>query len=391
MNYVKQGMVLKNLGFGMMRLPEFKEGKGTTNFDYEQIYKMVDTFLEAGFYYFDTSYVYHNGENEGVVRKVLVERHPRNAFTLATKFPTWAITKEEEIEPIFGNQLENCGVDYFDYYLIHKIETVTYDGIDGNGGVCKTSHLIDHAKKWQADGKVKHLGFSFHSSAKLLDRVLRENPEFEFVQIPLNYYDWDSELVQARKCYDVIRKHGKQVVIMQPVKGGGLGSVPAQAEKLLKDMEPDASVASWAVRFAGSLDGVLAVLSGMSTLEQVQDNIKVMQNAKPLNETEREVLKKVVQICKENGPLQTSDFSKYDGLTLHGAPVSGILDAWNTCQFQPDPGFSTENNYLKNIVAEERHLDLFGELPDEKVILADGTDETDLVLMAEKWLIENSF
>lgn len=377
------------LGFGMMRLPLLSDDQ--TDFDYEQINRMVDAFLDAGFTYFDTSYVYHEGKSEELVKRAVVERHPRKTFTIATKFPTWTIEREEEIEPVFAEQLKNCGVEYFDYYLIHKIETVVYDGVDGKGGVIQKTHLIEHAKKWKEDGRIRHLGFSFHSSAKLLDRVLTEHPEFEFVQIALNYYDWESEFVQARKCYEVIRKHGKQVIIMQPVKGGGLASCPPAAEEKFYSLNPDASVASWAVRFAASLDGVLTILSGMSSLEQVKENIKVICDAKPLSDQEFKVLQEVVELYKESGPMHTSDFSKYAGLTFHGASVSGILDAWNTCQIQPDPGFSTDNNYLKNIVAEERHLDVFGELPEERVILKDGKDITEQVAAAENWLIANSF
>ena len=382
-------MALKSkLGFGMMRLP-VKNGN-PTDFDYDQLFQMVDAFIGAGYTYFDTSYVYHNGKSEEATRKAVVERYPRAAFTVATKFPTFSLQKEEEIEPIFARQLENLGVDYIDYYLLHNFQTVYYDGVDGKGGVVKTCHLFDHANQWVRDGKVKHLGFSFHSSAKLLDRILAEHPEVEFVQIPLNYIDWESELVQAREAYEVIRRHGKQVVIMEPVKGGGLSMVPETVEAALKAMDPNASVASWAMRFTGSLEGVICNLSGMSTLEQVRDNINTVQNLAPLTEAEKEKLHEIVKLYKDAGPIG-ADLSKYEGLTLHGAPVTAILEAYNMCQLQPDPGFSDDNNYLKNTIAEEAHLDIFGTLPAERVILADGADVTEEVRKAEQWLIENSF
>ena len=382
-------MALKSkLGFGMMRLP-VKNGN-PTDFDYDQLFQMVDAFIGAGYTYFDTSYVYHNGKSEEATRKAVVERYPRDAFTVATKFPTFSLKTEDEIEPIFARQLENLGVDYIDYYLLHNFQTVYYDGVDGKGGVVKTCHLFDHANQWVRDGKVKHLGFSFHSSAKLLDRILAEHPEVEFVQIPLNYIDWESELVQARDAYEVIRKHGKQVVIMEPVKGGGLSMVPETVEAALKAMDPNASVASWAMRFTGSLEGVICNLSGMSTLEQVRDNINTVQNLAPLTEAEKEKLHEIVKLYKDAGPIG-ADLSKYEGLTLHGAPVTAILEAYNMCQLQPDPGFSDDNNYLKNTIAEEAHLDIFGTLPEERVILADGTDVTEEVRKAEQWLIENSF
>ena len=219
-----------NLGFGMMRLPV---KNGPTDFDYEELNQMVDEFLEAGFNYFDTSYVYHNGKSQEAVRKALVERHPRESFKVATKFPTFNLVPEEEVDSIFESQLKDLGVEYIDYYLLHNLQNVYYDGIDGNGGIVKTTHLFEHAKKWKDEGKIKHLGFSFHSSAKLLDRILAEHPETEFVQIALNPIDWTSEFVQAKECYEVIRKHDKQVIMMEVVKGGGLSKLPEEAEKLL--------------------------------------------------------------------------------------------------------------------------------------------------------------
>ena len=382
-------MALKShLGFGMMRLPVNKGNP--TDFDYPQLFQMVDCFLDAGYTYFDTSYVYHNGKSEGAVRKAVVERHPRDRFTIATKFPTFDLKKEEEIEPIFARQLENLGVDFIDYYLLHNFQTVYYDGIDGTGGVIKTCHLFDHALKWKDAGKIRHLGISFHSSADLLDRILTEHPEIEFVQIALNYIDWEREFVQAGKCYEVIRRHGKEVVIMQPVKGGGLAAVPEAARNALQAMDSEASIVSWALRFAGGLDGAICILSGMSTLEQMQENTQAFKALSPLTKGEREQLHEVVRLYKDAGPIG-ADLSRFQGLTLHGAPVTGIMEAYNICQLQPDPGFTDDNNYLKNIIAAKAHLDCFGQLPEEKVILADGTDVTEEVLKAERWLIENSF
>ncbi|MDO4400996.1 MAG: aldo/keto reductase [Coriobacteriia bacterium] len=382
-------MALKSpLGFGMMRLP-VKDGN-PTDFDYDQLNQMVDEFMAAGYTYFDTSYVYHDGKSEEATRKAVVERHPRESFTVATKFPTFVLQDESEIEPIFAKQLENLGVDYIDYYLLHNIQTVYYDGVDGKGGVVKTCHLFDHAKQWVEEGKVRHLGFSFHSSAKLLDRILDEHPEVEFVQIPFNYIDCESELVQAMQAYEVIRAHGKQAVFMEPVKGGGLSLVPPTVEQMLKERDPQASVASWAIRYAGSFDGAICTLSGMSTIEQVRDNIHTMRQLEPLSAEDREFLREVVRAYKDAGEIG-ADLSAYEGLTYHGAPVTGILEAYNMCLLQPDPGFSDDNNYLKNVVAEEAHLDFFGEMPEDRVVLADGTDATELVAKAERWLIEHSF
>ncbi len=379
---------MKNLGFGMMRLPVHS---GPTDFDYEQLNRMVDAFLAAGYTYFDTSFVYHNGKSEEATRKALVERHPRESFTVATKFPTFMLIPEEKIEETFQSQLNNLGVDYIDYYLLHNIQTVYYDGYDGNGGIVKTTHLFDHAKKWKADGKIRHLGISFHSSAKLLDRVLTEHPEIEFVQIALNPIDWDSELVQAGPCYEVIRKHGRKVVIMEAVKGGGLAKLPGNAEAVLKAIHPDWSIASWSVRFSLEKEDVIAVLSGMSTLEQVLDNTRTASEAKPLTGEEKKALAEAMRLYRESAPIRQSEIEKYNGLLYHGVPVSAILQAYSICQIQPDPGFSDDNNYLKNTIAEAEHLDFHNGLEKQAVITDDGEDITSLVENAVAWLTEHSF
>lgn len=381
-------MLKSRLGFGMMRLP-VKNGD-PADFDYEQLNAMVDTFLEAGYTYFDTSYVYHNGRSEEATRKAVVERYPRDRFTVATKFPTFLLQEEGQIETIFEEQRKNLGVETIDYYLLHNIQTVFYDGVDGKGGVVKTCHLFDHAKKWLEEGKIRHLGFSFHSSAKLLDRVLTEHPEVEFVQIPFNYIDCESQLVQAMDAYDVIRKHGRQAVFMEPVKGGGLAMMPEAAADKLRRMDPEASIASWAIRFAGSFDGVICNLSGMSNLEQVKDNIRTVQSLEPLTEEEKKALHDVVETYKDAGPVG-ADLSRFEGKTLYGVPVTAIMEAYNMVQLQPNPGFSDDNNYLKNAILEESHLNFAEDLPRESVVLADGTDATEEVYRAYEWLREHTF
>ena len=379
---------MKNLGFGMMRLPVLT---GPTDFDYAQLNKMVDAFLDAGYTYFDTSYVYHSGKSEEATRKALVERHPRESYTVATKFPTFMLIPEDRIEETFQSQLDNLGVDYIDYYLLHNIQTVYYDGYDGNGGIIKTTNLFDHAKKWKEEGKIRHLGISFHSSAKLLDRVLSEHPEIEFVQIALNPIDWDSELVQAGPCYDVIRKHGRKVIIMEAVKGGGLAKLPEEAETLLKAVHPDWSIASWSLRFCLEKEDVIAVLSGMSTLEQIFDNTKTSDEAVPLSEEDKVALSQAMRIYRESAPIPQSEIDQYKGLLYHGVPVSAILQAYSICQIQPDPGFSDDNNYLKNAIAETEHVDFHNGLEMQSVLTVDGKDITDLTEKAVAWLTEHSF
>ena len=384
-------MSLKStLGFGMMRLPVINGNP--TDFDYVQLNAMVDTYLEAGYHYFDTSYVYHNGKSEEAVKKSVVERHPRDSFTVATKFPTFLLKPgdEDKIEGYFQEQLDRLGVDYIDYYLLHNFQTRWYDGYDGKGGVIQSEHLIEHALKWKEEGKIRHLGFSFHSSAKLLDRILTEHPEFEFVQIAANYVDWNSELVQAGPCYDVIRKHGKQVVIMEPVKGGGLASVPEAVEKTLKEKAPDHSIASWAIRFVGSLDGLICCLSGMSTVEQVKDNIRTYRELEPLSASEMNWLSgEINALYRSQGPVK--DLEKYEGLKLYGVPVTAIMEGYNVCQLQPDPGFSDDNNYLLNAIAEEYKRDFKEELPKETLINRSGEDVTAEVYEAYEWLRAHTF
>lgn len=379
------------LGFGMMRLPV--TGGEPTNINYETLNSMVDTFMDAGYNYFDTSYMYHNGESEIAVKKAVVERYPRDRFYIATKFPPFVLKEEAQVEEIFAEQLSKLGVDYVDYYMIHNVQTVFYDGLDGKGGIIQATHLFDHLKGWKESGKAKHIGISFHSSPELLERVLKEHPEIEFVQLAINYIDWDSEFVQAKACYEIARKYGKKIICMEPVKGGGLAKLPEAAEKILKGAAPDKSVVSWAFRFLASrLEGVITTLSGMSTPEQVQDNIHTMNEITPLTEQEWTALGKVIRIYRDSAPVPTGTIEKYRGLTYHGIPATALLEAYSICQIQPDPGFAVDINYPKNSMAE-RHVDIDNDadFPEETVILPDGTDGTPLLKEAEEWLRKHHF
>ena len=221
--------------------------------------------------------------------------------------------------------------------------------------------------------------------------MLTEHPEIEFVQIALNPIDWDSELVQAGPCYDVIRKNGRKVIIMEAVKGGGLARLPEKAEKLLKTAHPDWSIASWAVQFCLGLDDVIAVLSGMSTLEQVKDNTATSNAAGKLTDEDRKVLAEAMHIYRESAPIKQSEIDQYKGLMYHGVPVSAILQAYSICQIQPDPGFSDDNNYLKNAIAEAEHVDFHAGLEKQEVITDDGRNITEMVEKATAWLTEHSF
>jgi predicted aldo/keto reductase-like oxidoreductase len=288
----KEALTVKKLGFGLMRLPITEEGN-PKSIDQELLNKMVDYYLEQGFTYFDTAYPYHQGTSEVAAKKALVERHPREAFTLANKMPTFLVTKPEDYPRFFAEQQDRCGVDYFDYYLLHALDANSYANTVKHGG-------FEFMQKLKEEGKIKQAGFSFHDKAEVLDKILTEHPEMEFVQLQINYVDWESELIESRLCYEVALKHNKPIIVMEPVKGGSLAIVPEEAEQLFKSYHPDLSAASWAVRYVASLENVFMVLSGMSDFEQVTDNISYMQDFNPLNDEERAIITKVTDVIYNN-------------------------------------------------------------------------------------------
>ncbi|MDD3220321.1 MAG: aldo/keto reductase [Lachnospiraceae bacterium] len=367
------------LGFGMMRLPLLNK-EDQTSFDYEELNKMVDLYIESGFNYFDTSYVYHDGKSETAVKKSVVDRYSRDKYILATKLPAFSVTSEDQPRKLIEEQLEHCGVEYFDYYLLHNLNRILYDS------TVKTCRMFEQAQEFKKEGIIRHLGFSFHDSADVLDRILSEHPETEFVQIVVNYYDWDSSWVQAGKCYEVIRKHGKKVIVMEPVKGGMLAKVPEEIQLEMKKLEPDLSPSAWAMKYAADLDGVIAVLSGMSNLEQMKDNISTMVDFTPLTEEEKALLAKTVVAYKKSGVYGLEDFLKYDGITPNGMPVGEILDNYNSCELQGP--VRTENNYYKSIRYENG---IEGSWIQGRIVDHEGNDITEMVRIAEKYLLENSY
>ena len=281
-------MEQKKLGFGFMRLL-VKSQDDPTSFDTEMLNKMVDTFLDRGFTYFDTAYMYHNFKSEIALREALVKRHDRNSFTVATKMPTMFLKTKEDQERIFNEQLEKCGVEYFDYYLLHNLGVSHYE-------IAENMESFAFIQKKKEEGKIRNIGFSYHDTADLLDEILTAHPEVDFVQLQINYMDWNNESIQSGKCYEVAKKHGKPIIVMEPIKGGTLANVPAKAEKVLKDHHPDMSIPSWAIRFAASHENVMMVLSGMSDMEQLLDNTGYMLNFRPFVKEEYNIIDKVVNI-----------------------------------------------------------------------------------------------
>ena len=323
------GQNIKKLGFGLMRLPRL-EGDVI---DVEQTKKMVDLFMDAGFTYFDTAWAYAGSED--AIRQALVERYPREKFQLATKNAAWINCKtKEEATAQFDTSLKQTGAGYFDFYLLHNLgeaRTKYFDDFD----------LWNWVQEKKAQGLIKHVGFSFHSTPEELEEILNAHPEMEFVQLQINYADWENPAIQSRACYEVARKHGKPVVIMEPVKGGMLATPPKSVEDILKTAEPESSAASWAVRFAANLEGVITVLSGMSNVEQMEDNLSYMKDFKGLTEKEKETLdkaqeelKKILLIpcttcnyCAKVCPKEigvSGSFTAMNYLTLYGSKAQAL-------------------------------------------------------------------
>ena len=334
----------KPLGFGLMRLPLTNPNDGGS-IDLETAKKMVDTFISRGFTYFDTALMYCNGKSEAAVKEILSGRYPRESYTLATKLHAGFIETKADRDIRFEKQLSDTGVDYFDYYLVHDVNSHSVEKYD-------RLHVWEWIRQKKEEGKIRHMGFSFHDGADLLDRVLTAHPEMEFVQIQLNYLDYDNPGVQSRACYEVCVKHNKPVIIMEPVKGGTLVNVGPEITEKFKAFHPDMSVASWAIRFAASHENVKMVLSGMSNEEQLNDNTSYMMDFKPLNEEEKMVISEAVGIL--NGSIAipcTGCAYCVDGCPMQ-IPIPKYFALYNG-EMREDPdgkkGWTPQSEYYDNL------------------------------------------
>lgn len=313
------GKDIPKLGFGLMRLPMLGE-----EVDLEQTKQMVDKFLEAGFTYFDTAYGYLGGKSEEAVKTALVDRYPRESFQLATKLPAWAGAQTAgEAKEMLQTSLRRTGAGYFDFYLLHNCGDDRTQAFDKFG-------IWDYALEMKEKGLLKHVGFSFHDKADVLDELLTKHPEMEFVQLQINYADWEDDNVQSRRCYEVARKHNKPVIIMEPVKGGLLANPPETVAQVLKAAAPEKDLPSWALRFAASLEGIITVLSGMSTLEQMEQNLATMKEFSPLSAQEQAVVAQAREALVSLPSIPCTSCQYCVKGCPQGIPIPGVFSAMNT-------------------------------------------------------------
>ena len=282
----------KPLGMGCLRLPLFDE-KEPEKIDMEKAKKHIDIFMANGYKYFDTSYVYHKGYSEKALGELLVDRYPRDSFLLSTKMPIKWMTRPEQMELQFQEQLDRVHLEQIDFYLIHMMERETY-------ARCEKWGAFEFLMKKRAEGKFREFGISFHDTPEYLDEVLTNHPEIDFVMLQINYVDWENKAIRAKESYEIALKHNMPIVVMEPCKGGTLAVMPGEAEALMKAYNTDDSLASWAYRFVGTLPGVRMVLAGMPATEFLEDNIKTFNNLKPLDEEEQKIINKVIEIINEN-------------------------------------------------------------------------------------------
>jgi predicted aldo/keto reductase-like oxidoreductase len=314
------GRSIPKLGFGLMRPPMIGD-----EIDIEQLKRMVDLFMANGFSYFDTSWGYLNGKSETAAKEVLTDRYPRDSFLFATKMPVWIASNAEDGKNMFWTSLQRTGLEYFDFYLLHNL--------GGNANVRTEAFerygIWEFLTEQKKEGRIRHLGFSIHAKANHLDEVLTRHPETEFVQLQINYADWESEVIESQKCYETARKHGKPIIIMEPVKGGALANLPDAAAEIFKCTNPMMSQASWGIRYAASLEGIITVLSGMSSFAQMEDNLSVMKDFVPLNDGERQAIENVRRELAGFPQISCTDCRYCLESCPQNIPIPGVFKAIN--------------------------------------------------------------
>ena len=336
---------MKKLGFGLMRLPLINDND-PSSIDFDKVFEMVDIFMKNGFNYFDTAHTYLKGNSEKAFRKALVDRYPRDSYIIADKLPIFNLTNSSQMQDIFDEQLERCGVDYFDYYMLHNVSTnhmKKFTDIDSFGFV----------RKKKREGKVKHIGISCHDSPEFLDRILNEHPEIEFVQLQINYLDWTDNNIRARDCYEVACKHDLPVIIMEPLKGGTLVDVPSTVKDMFNNYDEHDSVVSWAIRFNLSLDNVFMMLSGMKSVEDINENISIVDNFKPIDEVEKSILNKAVDIINDTIEIKCTSCNYCIEVCPQNINIPKYFDLYNKQKL-----LNHENSYsmyYNNYVSDSNH------------------------------------
>ena len=333
------------LGFGLMRLPS-TDPTDPGKIDIEETCRMVDMFLDRGFDYFDTAWMYCNFKSEEAVKDVLTSRHERSGYTITTKLHSGFISTKEDRDKIFQAQLKKTGAGYFDYYWLHDVNSHSVD-------IYEKLDCWDWLRKKKEAGDVRHIGFSFHDGPGLLNQVLSEHPEVEYVQLQLNYMDWDSVGVRSRECYEVATRHGKPVIVMEPVRGGTLAALPDEAERLLRSYAPEMSIPSWAIRFAASPENVCMVLSGMSNLSQMDDNTDYMQEFKPLNDEEKKLIGEVLAIMNKSRAIPCTSCAYCAPGCPMNINIPRYFSLYNAeLQEAPGKGWTPQAEYYENLTKE---------------------------------------
>mgnify|MGYP005845991079 CR=1 FL=1 len=303
------------LGFGCMRLPKIDSEK--PDIDSKQAEEMIDYAYKHGVNYFDTAYPYHQGLSETFIGKAL-KKYPRESFYLANKMPGWELETVEDAKRIFSEQLKKCQVDYFDFYLCHALSEKNFE-------IYKKPGIMEFLQKKKAEGKIKHLGFSFHDTPVVLDKIIHSY-KWDFVQLQLNYLDWDFQ--NAKKQYEIVKEYGVPTIVMEPVRGGTLANLSKESQKILKAANSEKSIASWAIRYAASKDNVMTVLSGMSNLEQTKDNVNTLTDFKPISKSEQKVIDKALNKFLENNTIPCTN-CKYCMPCPQGVDIPTIFKIFN--------------------------------------------------------------